>query len=265
MGESDIPKEKSDLKAFDFSALDNLFSYLQYKLTNPPIIPSLSPWLIILYGPPGSGKSLTKNILIKRYKLDAESYLSINLDDILYDSKVYQDAMTNNNFKEQFAQVTSLADPIVSTLANTFKKEYGLAHRVKDIFITIGAMYKYNVVVEVTGITDSFMEKITKKYHEFGYNIYLGYPVVTKPSIIYDRILARSKTVCRIVTKDYVDFIIKNAPVLFSKKIITSDLYNAVLAYDADTQVDTTQHLPSDKIIYEKINNKILIDTTKSK
>lgn len=145
------------------------------------------PTFVLLYGPPGSGKSYTLNQTLLKEHLKRETFVEVNVDDIVSIHPDYQQLLKRCNQNNQcrvdvYQKIRKFAD-VVSTSLFEFAVER-----------------KLNIQMETTGrsiewICNNFMPKLTNYYK------ILIYPLANEKTLI-DRVDERSKVSDRQLSTD---------------------------------------------------------------
>jgi len=163
-------KCRAQYMGYDFKVPEDLLYYLQDKLCDIKTAENLDedPYLVILYGPPGCGKSYAKNIILQRRNLIG-SHLNINIDDFLYESQAFQKTIENPDFQKRVKKITSINDPGIENLVMESSKAKETANSLREILINIGLIFRSNIIIETTGSSIHFVERAIKKFRKSSY------------------------------------------------------------------------------------------------
>lgn len=246
-----------------------LSSTIANKKTKDANEPNTEKHLIMLYGPPASGKSKAKEIILNKLGIESDDCIDINLDDIIGDDKTY--IKTINNLKREASDLnTGISEKIKDEATNIYFSIRNTANVVFEILLFITRLYNISLVVEVTGGTYCSMiwwYNILSFYKSKQYKITLIYPVVSKSTTIINRAEERGEEIFRFVSSESIIKSIKNAKKNI-KTIIKNDdinkIFDNIYIYSNDdvllkyTPVESTDfnQLFNNNIIYMKENGK---------
>lgn len=187
--------------------------------------------LIMLYGPPASGKSRAKEIILNRLKINHDQYIDINLDDIIGDDINYQNKIST--LKQNASKEDTISEDIKQEATNIYFTVRKTSNIVFEILLFITRLYNISLVVEVTGSTYCSMiwwYHILNFYKSKQYIITLIYPVVSKNNEIIRRAELRGNNIFRFISSDVIQNSINNAKknikiILYNKNDIFNNIY----------------------------------------
>jgi hypothetical protein len=248
---------------------EKLSNTIANKKTKDASEPNTEKHLIMLYGPPASGKSKAKKIILNKLDIKSDDYIDINLDDIIGDDKTY--IKTINDLKIEASNPnTDISEDIKAKATNIYFSIRNTANVVFELLLFITRLYNISLVVEVTGGTYCSMiwwYNILSFYKSKQYKITLIYPVVSNSTTIINRAEERAKKIFRFVSSNSIIKSIENAKKNI-KTIIKNDDINKIfdniyIYYNNnealnDTPVESTNfdQLFNNNIIYMKENGE---------
>jgi hypothetical protein len=273
----------SDEDTFDGEEFDSIMKYILHKL-NDKIkagtgqgttgASKKEKHLIMLYGPPASGKSIAKKIMLSKLKIGDSDYIDINLDDIIGNDRRYKSEI--EALKKEHGNTS--ADPsedIKKRATNLYFSIRNKANLVFELLVFITRLYDISLVVEVTGGTYCSMvwwDNILRFFKTKKYTISLIYPVVTDVNKIVSRADERGKEIFRFVSSDTIrqsiegakkniKSIIDDSRAMFRKfdniYIYTNEDANFV-SYAKENNTQELLDLFNKNILYKKERGKIL-------
>ncbi|NBO56853.1 MAG: hypothetical protein EBU84_20170, partial [Actinobacteria bacterium] len=237
-------KNKSKMiggKEFDSSDFDSIMNYILDKLSNKiknksiPVVSQEQKHLIMLYGPPASGKSIAKNIMLYKLNIDSENYIDINLDDIIGDDETYKKTIDTLKKYDLTMKIEQQATEVYS---NTRKK----ANLVFELLLFITRLYDISLVVEVTGSSLCAMvwwDKILSFFKSKDYIISLIYPFVTNEETLISRAQQRGKNIYRFISDEIMINSILGAKKNINKILeesITNALFDNIYIYNNEDE-----------------------------
>jgi hypothetical protein len=200
-----------DEDTFDGDEFDSIMKYILHKL-NDKIkagtgqgttgASKKEKHLIMLYGPPASGKSIAKKIMLSKLKIGDSDYIDINLDDIIGDNRKYKYELEELK-KEHGNTSAEPSDNIKKRATDLYFSIRKKANLVFELLVFITRLYDISLVVEVTGGTYCSMvwwDNILRFFKTKKYTISLIYPVVTEVDKIVSRADERGKEIFRFVS-----------------------------------------------------------------
>jgi len=248
---------------------EKLSNTIANKKTKDASEPNTEKHLIMLYGPPASGKTKAKEIILNKLDIKSDDYIDINLDDIIGDDKTY--IKTINDLKIEASDPnTDISKDIKAKATNIYFSIRNTANVVFELLLFITRLYNISLVVEVTGGTYCSMiwwYNILSFYKSKQYKITLIYPVVSNSTTIINRAEERAKKNFRFVSSESIIKSIENAKKNI-KTIIKNDdinkIFDNIYIYSNNdvllksTPVESTDfnQLFNNNIIYMKENGK---------
>jgi tRNA uridine 5-carbamoylmethylation protein Kti12 len=220
--------------------------------------------LIMLYGPPASGKSIAKKIMLSKLGINNDNYIDINLDDIIGDDNKYRE--TINTLKKNELTKAEIEQQAIDVYFDTRKK----ADLVFELLLFITRLYDISLVVEVTGSTFCSMvwwDKILSFFKSKNYKISLIYPFVENQYTLIKRAAERGKQIYRFISdKTMIDSISnakKNINRILKESIDNQRFDNIYIYNNEDEKFNTLSDkreelidLFNNNIMYKKEENK---------
>jgi len=280
-----LPKYVRELKqyykmrgggTFNSSDFDSIMKYVLDKLSNKIKIKTVSgsakqKHLIMLYGPPASGKSIAKQIMLSKLSIAPDDYIDINLDDIIGEDETYQNTIEALK-KEHNNSSDTPSDKIKKEATDIYFKIRNKANLVFELLVFITRLYDISLVVEVTGGTLCSMvwwDNILSFFQSKNYTISLIYPVVSDVNTIVSRADKRGNEIFRFVPPETIRESIEGAKKNI-KRILGLPLnrFNNIYIYYNDdarfhsfasqSNKEGLLQLFKEKTIYMKENDKII-------
>lgn len=158
---------------------DNLYDYtnssevLKYIHSILPTTSSTKPYILVLYGPPGSGKTFSKKFVPNELNLD-NNYVYFSEDEFAYNTKQFNKLKNSNADKE------------------TMQSEYNVIRKATSyiIYMMLGLalMYRFNAIIEMTGNgLNWYMTHLIDEFVHHKYDVHLVYPYVNNVDILIER------------------------------------------------------------------------------
>lgn len=196
----------NDEDTFDGDDFDSIMKYILHKLkkiiAKQTSNTTKEKHLIMLYGPPASGKSIAKKIMLSKLKIGDTDYIDINLDDIIGNDRKYK--LELEALKKEHGNISAEpSDDIQKRATNLYFSIRKKANLVFELLVFITRLYDISLVVEVTGGTYCSMvwwDNILRFFKTKKYTISLIYPVVTDVQKIVSRADERGKEIFRFVS-----------------------------------------------------------------
>lgn len=238
-----------EFTTFDINDPQQTLLYINHCISS--VIPSIKPKLIILYGPPGSGKTFIKNKYIK----NVSKYIYLSEDEyacntIQYDTIRKTDTSELKNIDPSEIENNDLVKNIMSS----YKKIKGIASNITYILTGLCLMYKYDCILEMTGVgLDYYLNNIIKEFKHSQYKIKIIYPFTNDTKLLHDRINKRGLEENRFLPISYIN-IATVKPIINFKKILCDDEINKI--FNTIIVVDAKKY---DKVLYYKLNEKLII------
>lgn len=265
-------------ETFNSSDFDSIMKYVLEKLRKKINIKTASAsgsvkqkHLIMLYGPPASGKSIAKQIMLSKLSIEPDDYIDINLDDIIGEDETYQTTIEALK-KEHNNSSDTPSSSIKKKATDIYFEIRDKANLVFELLVFITRLYDISLVVEVTGGTLCSMvwwDKILSFFQSKNYTISLIYPVVSDVNTIVSRADKRGREIFRFVPPEAILQSIEGAKKNI-KRILRLPLnrFNNIYIYYNDdasfhslassSSKDDLLKLFEKKTIYMKENDKII-------
>lgn len=198
------------------ASFDSLVSYL--SAVNRKLIPERTnkKFLVILYGPPASGKSLARKVachIIKtRFHEELEkqdifkTFIDTNVDDLTYDAEYMNSGervldVLKRNFAQQMGDRGANKDDVedikqnIDTLAQSSFDIYR-AHRqdaLSELLLYLGAFLERNIFFETATPDELYIEKLIKSLEFYNYIPIVIYPYTNNLAEVSRRMINRGR------------------------------------------------------------------------
>lgn len=240
-----------DTNYYDYTTRSDVLRYVNFMTENKTA--NEKPYLLILYGPPASGKTTAKKFMTKQLNL-SNNYVYISEDQFIYDTIQYNEMKTK-------VHLDSIKDYAANELEHSsevkfLQDEYNKIRKKTKLIIRsladISMMFKYNIVLETTGAAlDWFMTHLINEFHHSNYQIQLAYPYISNLDLLHQRSIERGFKEYRFTPKEYLT---KVSPLsLKNFKIIILDnhlgKFKNIYVYDAE-KVDIDGGNLKDLLLY---------------
>ena len=204
--------------------IDSLLNYLKYKLSDNAKYVSKNKYLIILYGPPASGKTIARKIafqLIKKYfdeDLSIEDLLKTaidtGLDEITYDAVVDGDTISNklitaykNNIKHNFnGKSDNELKMLIKKHINDFSKSSNdiyyknRQNELSEMLFYIATFLNKNIYFEISGGSSEYVIKMINTFKYYNYIPVIIYPFINNIDVLFERSVIRGTQDGRFLT-----------------------------------------------------------------
>lgn len=174
------------------------------------------PQIIIMYGPPASGKSFIRNRIVSR--LNLKDYTYLNIDDMVEEITEYKEDI--KRCKEEFKKYNYINNipPSLEEICTKIYFKYRL--QIEPIFnkmLDNALKDERDIIIEMTGNNVSWFtseyDNIYLNNHKI-YEFILVY-IIAPNELIFKRILERAKIIGRYPSKKSVENTIMNAQTNF--------------------------------------------------
>jgi hypothetical protein len=177
---------------FNYTSYKSTLKYIQTLTRRADRKKNDIPYLVILYGAPGSGK--TYNIT-KTIKGMDKNYLYFSVDDFV-DNTIQFTTLKNN-----IHDLTPENINKIKTTYNTIKKA---TSNMLYTLLGLALQYRYNVVLEMTGAGLSFyLAHFINEFWHNKYSIHVNYFYTADSAFLFKRVEKRSLTNYRFLDYDY--------------------------------------------------------------
>lgn len=225
-----------------------------------------TPYLIISYGPPSSGKSLSRDFLIEKYALPND-YVVLDVDYTVKYTNLYDNM--NDYFNRDVIKninIDNMDDIIASNqkikdCMDVYNEIRKTTVHVMDMLSQFILMHKRNACLEITcyGLK-RYLEKYIERYREAGWKIYWIYPYTQNLSVLFRRSLDRLESDIKFMTKKFIIDCYETAKKNFRIILKNKSLYDVIIIYDT-SQVKKNGKNFDNNILYlwqddlEKVNH----------
>lgn len=243
---------------YDYTNSEDVLKYVNSIL--PKEKSNDRPYLLILYGPPGSGKTFNRKLVIKELNLN-NNFVYLSEDEYAYNTIQF------NNLKNT-TDLSNLKNLNQEELEGNEKfvklqTEYNKIRKATSnmVFILLGLtlMYKHNAVIEMTGAGLSwYMTHVINEFYHYKYDIKLVYPYVENIDTLLKRTRERGFKEKRFLTKKYLNDTIQRSKDNFNKLMHSDEInkFNDVIVYDAENNKGNFE----DRLIYRRKDGKEIIN-----
>ncbi|AAV51130.1 hypothetical protein [Acanthamoeba castellanii mimivirus] len=203
--DSSIPIQVGGLRLNDF---DSLVKFLKQAYDKAPTETS-NKYLVILYGPPASGKSISRYIAsywIQELFKETESieniyksFIDTGIDEITYDIETPTGKriidLLKENIDNKLGNDKSIenAKKNISLLASSSWDIYrtNRPDYVSELLYYFAIFLNKNIFLETTGSSIPYLERIINLLSFYGYIPIVVYPFINDVSILYNRSIQR--------------------------------------------------------------------------
>lgn len=170
------------------------------------------PVFIIMFGPPGSGKSSSLEMYLKQYlpHLKPSDIPQYNVDDFVYD---------NPQYKEEAAQLKVRDEDSLRTLFGKYKAN---AHKRFRHTVLAALKARSHVAIDVAGRNVDWFSMYVDVVNSEKYDVHIVYPFVNNVKELMTRIAKRFETKGQTpLPKHLVKQAMENAPITFKTLVHT--------------------------------------------
>lgn len=262
--------------------LESLFEHIKEKIKDKDT-KTKNKYMVILYGPPSSGKTLARKIACRKIKEEFSeenftekqifnSFIDSGVDEIIYDfvSKDQTDQKsTQELMKEKYGTINKnitesdikqlVKENIVNIAENSFeeyKKNKTKGDSISDMVKFLSVFLGMNLFIETASWNSNYWNKFLGAFESYGYIPIVIYPFTTKSELLYNRSIDRGIKEYRFLTYDRIKTMAEQAKDNFMsainniRLIYTKDLY--VFVYDTHVLKNTYESINEFK--FDNIN-----------
>jgi hypothetical protein len=252
---------------YDYMDASDVIRYLDCRINNnnclknekgTKLVYNTQPYMLVVYGPPASGKSRAKELMIKEFGL-ADNYINIDVDQLVYHTNQFQNFKNNTDISD-LTNITpnDLDDnPKIQKIIENYKNIRSKTSFFIKVFIGIALMFNYNIVLETTG-GGSDWSNIADDVLNYKYNIYLVYPYTDNIELLINRSISRGLEEHRFVTKKYFYEIFKKS----RKNFLRVTEPNNIIKFKAIYVFDASKTSFDNSILFKYINQDGEITTS---
>lgn len=269
--------------------LQSLIDYIIAKYKDMDNLPNTNKkYIVILYGPPSSGKTLAKKIgcyLIKKHLKEQlseqdilKTFVDSNIDDLTYDKYICDEKKVNckrlqDKLLEELKKYKKEADISNDTLINTTNitnpkiNEYIIlsgdiyfnnrVDTLSELMISLGSFLNRNIFLETASGNMGYIEQILKLLSWYNYIPIIIYPYVLKDNgltdtdLLYERAIDRGNKEGRFVRKEKIEEFTNKSIEKYNDLIINKDHF----LYTYKNLIIYRYNAKISKEAYDKINN----------
>jgi hypothetical protein len=205
-------------QSLEIGNVESLFKYLNYEYGKADK-QTKHRYIVILYGPPGSGKSIAKNVashLIKTiFKEElsvpdiCHSFINTNIDSITYNVQVGNKTVSEllkENLAEHTTNPTDMSE-IIKNEEQLIKSSYDIyrKHRpdvVSEMLYFFAVYSNKNIFLETSSGDSVYLNRIVNLLKYYKCIPIFVYPFVNDISILHERALCRGMTEGRFVSRN---------------------------------------------------------------
>lgn len=231
---------EDDTKFYDYTNSDEVLKYVSSVIPKENL--NDKPYLLVLYGPPGSGKTYDKQFIIKKLKL-CESYVYFSEDEYAYNTKQFNEIKNNTDLTnlKNLTQEELESNDVIMQLQNEYSKIKKATSNIIFMLLGLTLMYKHNAIIEMTGGgLGWYMTNIIDEFYHKKYDIKFVYPYVDNIDTLLERTRKRGFKEYRFLTEKYLRDTVKRSRDNFNKLIQSDDVkkFNEIIMYDVDKARD---------------------------
>ncbi|XWV26837.1 hypothetical protein QJ857_gp0213 [Tupanvirus soda lake] len=198
---------------YDYTNAQDVLRYLDCRINNTDCLrnekgikleSNEQPYLLVVYGPPASGKSYAKDLMIKEFGL-SNNYVYIDVDQMVYDTDQFQHFKNTVDVSDLVNINSDDIDthPKIQMMIETYRKIRSKTNFLLRIFLGIALMFNYNIVLETPGGGSDWFN-IAEELLNNKYDIYLVYPFTNNIEMLVQRSIKRGLAEHRFVQKKYL-------------------------------------------------------------
>jgi hypothetical protein len=212
------------LGGWNNSNAESIFSYLHQKISHIKSR-TKNKYVVILYGPPGSGKTIARNIACK-YIMNAfnestatyDTFVDTGVDEIIYESEdetgeKIKDKLVNN-LKDRLTEmrtmynkevldrlmVTRNISSIVSSSYSIYSDDKKDADSLSDLLVALATLLNYNIYFEISKPNINYMSKLIESLKYYDYIPVIIYPFINDVNVLFNRTIDRGMSEGRFLT-----------------------------------------------------------------
>ncbi|XWV25072.1 hypothetical protein QJ856_gp0705 [Tupanvirus deep ocean] len=250
------------IEPYDYKNKMDVDRYVQQITNVEPASgsPSGRPYLLVLYGPPASGKTFAKKFIINKLGL-SDNYIYISEDRFAYDTIQFNQLQSTDlsDLKnipkyeiEKHEKIISLQEAYNSIRKQTKFIMYPL--------LGSALMFKTNVVLEMTGVgLDWYMATMIDEFYHYKYDIYVVYPFTYDIDFLFNRSVDRGFKEKRFLPSKYFAIAVERSMNNFQKILNDDNIKKFKEIYVYDTKnIDNKGNNIQDNILLHYVNGNII-------
>jgi len=227
-------------KKFDYDDLSSVLDYAKNKYECSGINKTKKKYIVILYGPPASGKTIARKIgcmNIKKYFNEDlssneiyESFIDTSDDDIVYDA-YYKEEQPNISIKDKLITLlnnffktknipddkkldylkTNMDNPELKSVMDInigIYRKYRTDRNIDDLSALLGVIGTYtnkNIFFEIASPYIDYINNLISTIYWLNYNVIFIYPHTNNINLLVERNYLRGLLEGRVLTKDFIE------------------------------------------------------------
>ncbi|AQN68762.1 hypothetical protein [Saudi moumouvirus] len=250
--------DENTVEPYDYKNKMDVDRYVRQITNVEPA--SGKPFLLVLYGPPASGKTFAKKFIINKLGL-SDNYIYISEDRFAYDTIQFNQLQSTDlsdlknvpkHKVEKHEKITSLQEEYNSIRKQT---KFIMYHLLGSAF-----MFKTNVVLEMTGVgLDWYMTTMIDEFYHYKYDIYVVYPFTYDIDFLFNRSVDRGFKEKRFLPSKYFVTAIDRSTNNFQKILNEDNIKKFKEIYVYDTKnIDSEGNNIKDNILLHYVNGNII-------
>lgn len=248
--------------------LNNRKKALQILLENIPCTSHITrdKYFVILYGPPASGKTISRKIgllkLVKNYGENLENiektFIDTSIDDIAYNTvgadgkgpKIIEKLKENIDKRlKSYITIEEKMEYVKKNLTEIVKTSFEIYSRGRDntlseLLMHYGFFLGKNIFLEISTGNVKYIQSLIQRCRWYGYKIISVYPFISDVNILFDRSIRRGIKEGRFLSCGDLHGLYSKATSCKNALSFLDNNLDGTFIYDANFDQD----------IYEKIN-----------
>lgn len=190
----------------DIGIVDTVLNYAKEKLKTASESKTTNKYIVILYGPPASGKTVARNIachLLKTYFEDSKSgdisnivnsFIDTSVDDINSDI-VYEDGKTVGSELIKIAKNAEgkSSEMLANEAGPIYMKHRKTADTISEMLMYFSSVFNKNFFVEISSPHIDYIENLLTSFGYYDYIPIIIYPFHKDPNVLFERSQERAK------------------------------------------------------------------------
>jgi len=290
-------------KKFSYDDMSSVLDYAKNRYECTENKKTDKKYFVILYGPPASGKTISRKVAcayIKKHFSESlpiediyKSFIDTQIDDIVYDA-YYKEEMPlsvknklkktiDTFFEQQNIQSDKRLDFLKSKTIDTLEskpndtlefieknneiyKKYRFDKNIDDLSALLGTIATYtnhNVFFETASGRIDYINNLIKTIYYKNYNIVFIYPYTDNIDLLVDRNYSRALNEGRILTQDYIKFKKEECYTAYQSNVIADNEKSMINKHKTIMILRYDTNLEKD--LYDNLNSFIINDDFEKK